>query len=468
MDLVSVVVPVFNVEKYLNRCLESIVNQTYQNLEILLINDGSTDKSEIICKEWARKDKRILFFSKSNEGLGPTRNFGIERANGKYIAFIDSDDWWELNAVELLIANAQFYDSDMVYMNFFWEELKEGFYERREYCQQCLFEGASDSTEHPDLIFSKDARTWSKFYKKSLFIENDIKFPAHPFEDFPINPILVLKAKKISQVHMPLYHYHMNRKGNITGQGISYKYITHGLEELENNLRDIGCYEDLESQFKTYSIQLVREFVNGGVEEEVSESMLRFLNEKYPEDMTIYKKRICFMGSYAGVLFLTRNLFHNQILTKDVSDIPQKGKLEIECSNATESEISDCDYFMIDILDVEYADRQLKLIESVVNEEKNKDKKIILLGLLWADKYGTTCNKTQDFENKDEIKNINLKIINKLQDISKQFGKRCIVANLGEEYRYTYVNTSYGCVGKYYNNNYYKNGFQQIKAIMGA
>ena len=77
MDLVSVVVPVFNVEKYLNRCLESIVNQTYQNLEILLINDGSTDKSEIICEEWARKDKRIRFFSKSNEGLGPTRNLEL-------------------------------------------------------------------------------------------------------------------------------------------------------------------------------------------------------------------------------------------------------------------------------------------------------------------------------------------------------------------------------------------------------
>ena len=101
-DLISIIVPVYNAEKYLKKCIESILEQTYTNLEIILINDGSKDTSKIICDEYAKKDDRIVVIHKENEGVGRARNDGLDRATGKYIAFVDSDDYIEKNAIEIL------------------------------------------------------------------------------------------------------------------------------------------------------------------------------------------------------------------------------------------------------------------------------------------------------------------------------------------------------------------------------
>lgn len=101
-ELISIVVPVYNVEKYLKRCLDSLINQTYENIEIILVNDGSTDDSLEICKEYSKNDKRIKIVSKKNEGLGMARNTGIDNASGQYICFFDSDDFVEINAIEKL------------------------------------------------------------------------------------------------------------------------------------------------------------------------------------------------------------------------------------------------------------------------------------------------------------------------------------------------------------------------------
>lgn len=114
MELVSVIVPVYNVEAYLNRCVESIVNQTYRNLEIILIDDGSPDKCPQMCDEWARRDGRIRVVHKQNEGLGMARNTGLETATGDFICFFDSDDYVEADTIERSIEAAQKYDADIV------------------------------------------------------------------------------------------------------------------------------------------------------------------------------------------------------------------------------------------------------------------------------------------------------------------------------------------------------------------
>ena len=109
--LVSIIVPVYNVEKYLEQCINSLINQTYEEIEILLINDGSKDNSGKICDEYKKKDKRIKVFHKENEGLGLTRNFGIERAKGKYMVFVDSDDYLSTTAIETLMNYSKKYDT---------------------------------------------------------------------------------------------------------------------------------------------------------------------------------------------------------------------------------------------------------------------------------------------------------------------------------------------------------------------
>ena len=122
---ISIIVPIYNAEKYLNKCIDSLVNQTKKELEFILINDGSTDSSEDIIKSY--KDKRIKYFKNKNQGIGKTRNFGIDKATGKYLMFLDSDDYLDINACEKLYNKAIKEKSDLVVFDFYRveETLKE-------------------------------------------------------------------------------------------------------------------------------------------------------------------------------------------------------------------------------------------------------------------------------------------------------------------------------------------------------
>ena len=114
---ISIIVPIYNAEKYLNKCIDSIINQTKKELEIILINDGSTDNSETIIKKY--DDKRIKYFKNKNQGIGKTRNFGIDKATGKYIMFLDSDDFLELNACEKMYEKAEKEKLDIVVCDYY-------------------------------------------------------------------------------------------------------------------------------------------------------------------------------------------------------------------------------------------------------------------------------------------------------------------------------------------------------------
>lgn len=115
---VSVIIPIYNTEKYLADCLDSVLNQTYNNLEIILVNDGSTDSSLKICQEYSKKDSRIIVIDKTNAGVSNSRNKGIEKASGGYITFVDSDDRLELNAIEIMVKNLQKENVDVIRTNF--------------------------------------------------------------------------------------------------------------------------------------------------------------------------------------------------------------------------------------------------------------------------------------------------------------------------------------------------------------
>lgn len=113
-DLISIIVPIYNSEKYLRQCIESILKQSYKNIEVLLINDGSPDSAADICKEYIEKDSRCHYYEKENGGLSDARNYGIERATGDFITFVDSDDFLMDQALEKLYATALLGESDLV------------------------------------------------------------------------------------------------------------------------------------------------------------------------------------------------------------------------------------------------------------------------------------------------------------------------------------------------------------------
>lgn len=130
--MISIIVPVYNAEKYLNRCISSLLNQTYYNLEIILVNDGSTDNSKKICKNAAKNDSRIKLINSVNEGVSLARNKGLKEANGDYISFVDSDDYVEPDYVEKMLLTLKSKKVDIVYCSAVVENIN-GVFIQREY-----------------------------------------------------------------------------------------------------------------------------------------------------------------------------------------------------------------------------------------------------------------------------------------------------------------------------------------------
>ena len=206
-DLISVIVPVYNVDKYLPKCIDSIINQTYKNLEIILIDDGSTDSSPKICDEYMNKDSRIIVIHKDNGGLSSARNKGIEVAKGNLICFIDSDDYLELNMLEELKNNMDKYDSDIACCNFY--DIKNEVSSLRikkdtniEFVSSEKEKFINIQNEYSPLTYY----AWNKLYKKEIF--NNIRFPEGRLYEYTyILCDIFDKANRISFTLKPLYNY---------------------------------------------------------------------------------------------------------------------------------------------------------------------------------------------------------------------------------------------------------------------
>lgn len=215
--LVSVVVPVYNVEAYVSRCIESLLMQTYSHLEILLIDDGSQDGSLDILRRYARQDARVQVFHKENEGLGPTRNYGLRRARGEYIMYVDSDDYVLPTIVEKLLASLLEHQADISVCD--WLQLVEGtqFTNR---CRNAFPKGAQvvSVQECPDIITKVSTMAWGKLYKRAFLLCHAIEQPPCVMEDV-ITYVTMALADRISYVREPLYIYLVDREGSITHRG---------------------------------------------------------------------------------------------------------------------------------------------------------------------------------------------------------------------------------------------------------
>lgn len=200
MKDISIIVPIYNAEKYLNKCLDSLINQTKKELEFILINDGSTDTSEEIIKNY--KDNRIKYFKNKNQGIGKTRNFGISKAQGKYLMFLDSDDYLALDACEKLYDKAEKEKLDIV-MNDFIKIFDDG---RKEYIKQPNFKNSS-LKNNPNII-SENLSPWAKLYSTKLIKKNNIKFVEDlKYEDAPFVIEALDKANNIGKINEALNYY---------------------------------------------------------------------------------------------------------------------------------------------------------------------------------------------------------------------------------------------------------------------
>lgn len=213
---VSVIVPVYNVESYLPTCLDSLVKQTMQELEILVVNDGATDNSAAIAKEYeARYPDLIRVFDKENGGLSDARNYALPHATGEYIAFVDSDDYVEVDMYEQMYNKAHETDADVVVCSY--ADVRGRNITKKFFGNSMAYFGHSVA-EAPRLLNSANSFAWNKIYRRSFWMENEFRFPVGQwFEDSAIIYNVLGTANKVECVNLPLYYYTIKREGSITG-----------------------------------------------------------------------------------------------------------------------------------------------------------------------------------------------------------------------------------------------------------
>lgn len=284
-DLISIIVPVYNVEKYIDKCLYSLVNQTYKNIEIIIVDDGSPDDCPKICDEWAKKDDRIKVIHKKNGGLSSARNVGIDNAQGEYLAFVDSDDWIDLNTFEVAykMISSDGYDlATFALLPEFDTETK-----------QCISDydiNVCNQKELFNLILDTDyvcGYVCNKLFKRNIV--GDLRFDESLLscEDIDFCARYATKCKRAVYTTAKLYHYRQ-RNDSMTGE---YKYNVRKLSVLtayENIMPiykkyDSEDYYKLERNYLKIALNIKGRMILSKVKDNAIKNRLeRIIKEYYP------------------------------------------------------------------------------------------------------------------------------------------------------------------------------------------
>ena len=289
LPLVSIVVPVYNAAPYLRQCLDSVINQTWKNLDIVCVNDGSKDDSLDILNEYESADPRIRVFTKGNEGKGAAsaRNMGLEQAVGEYVQFLDSDDFFEPDMIETLVNNAITTGAEVVICRgqIFDDELQK----------------VTERLPHPDLQYAPDKTSfnwkecpeyiceiadnyaWNKLFRRELLIKNDLHFtPISISDDQDLSMIAPIVAEKVAVVDRAFINY---RTGTGTSQCDSQtkhpEAAYEGCYTVVKRLKGLGVWDDVKQSYMNVAIRLMREYFDRMTEYD----KIEFLYNKYREEI---------------------------------------------------------------------------------------------------------------------------------------------------------------------------------------
>lgn len=302
MVKVSVIVPIYNSEKYLKRCIDSLVSQTLTEMEFILINDGSTDGSDSIINSYS--DSRIKYFKRSNHGIGATRNFGIEHSSGEFIGFLDSDDYVEPDMFEKLYNKCVYDNLDIAICDFYKESSD---------VEEVVFNdfGITDLNSNPNLLMDINLAPWNKLYRKEIC--SDVLYPVGvKYEDTTWVAKVMSKAFRIGKLNECLYHYIVHN-GSETTVVDNRVYDIFKITDIL--LSDLGSNEYLKDSVNDLVIYLITKYT-------VSQRYLKskkerdkfidyafiYLNKNIPDfkNANYFKKREFLKGIVEKSKFLTK------------------------------------------------------------------------------------------------------------------------------------------------------------------
>ncbi|MDB8552845.1 glycosyltransferase [Turicibacter sanguinis] len=255
MSQISVIIPAYNVAKYIDKCFKSLVTQTFKDFEVIVINDGSTDETLTLIREWEQKDSRFKVMDKQNEGVGKTRNLGLSLSSAPYVIFIDPDDYLHEEMLEKLYEGIRLSDASVAICEYYdcYEDSSEQFA-----ISLPKFESETiDLMNHKEILFKINPAPWNKLIKKEILTANQLLFPTnYRSEDLAFTLMLLAHCEKIAMINQPLYYYLANRLNNVSS---AYdERILHTLLALEAS---INYYKKL-NKFKTFEDELEMVCIN--------------------------------------------------------------------------------------------------------------------------------------------------------------------------------------------------------------
>lgn len=246
MPKVSVIVPVYNVEKYLKECLDSIINQTLKDIEIIIMDDGSKDSSPQICDDYAAKDNRIKVIHKENSGYGNTMNIGMDNASGEYIGIVESDDFAEPDMFEKLYNIAKENDLDVARCNFYFYNSLENTNKKSDFSmiQHNTVYSPLDKQE----VFYQQPSIWASIYKRDTLKKYNIRFletPGASYQDTAFAFKTYATAKRFMIIEDALLHYRTDNENSSINSSGKVFCVCDEYEEIERFSKEIGIYEDV-------------------------------------------------------------------------------------------------------------------------------------------------------------------------------------------------------------------------------
>ncbi len=253
MPKLSIIIPVYNVEKYLPKCLGSILEQPFKDLEVICVNDGSTDGSLDVLQKIKKNDDRVVIIDKKNEGSGIARNIGLSTAQGEYVYFIDSDDWLEANVLAKIIAKADELQTDILVfagLSYYNGKGQNGAYSKNKLPKKYFGKVVSAKDIKKD-IFKFPSTAWTKLYRRSFLLKNEIKFQniRAGQDQLPFFHSMIT-ADRIAILPENIYCYQKNREGSVTSvkkkKSFSPIYVFYGIEEM---LEKTGMMEEYHNIF---------------------------------------------------------------------------------------------------------------------------------------------------------------------------------------------------------------------------
>lgn len=464
-DLISIIVPVYNVEKYLDECIASVINQSYRNIEILLINDGSTDTSYEICKEWSKKDSRIRVLNQINQGQGIARNYGVKEAKGEWIAFVDADDWIDKEYIELMMRAAIREHANMARCNYTQIRIKSGGEKTTNF-----YQAVGVNKDETDILAESAGMICNMIIRKQIIIDNDIKQPKCKGQDSAVGLEMCLLAKRIAFVNESLYYYRREREGATTYGTVSKRdeVANIAMPWLVKNLRKCELYNEYRELIQRYIANILTQTLWGGWlndEQEKYNQLKRLYNSSFQNILETKNRIIATFGSWnltetakkmpfvqdmdyafnfssiislmnkceQTVKFFHKNVYRNKMMEKDIYsylwDIFEMQKpdyliidfleerndiIKFDKGCMTESVAvlqAEIDYsnatilkFGTDVWLDEWKRSFNKFVDKIQQYISND--KIIIVKNLLTERYGNVLKKSE-YENIDEIRRIN-------------------------------------------------------------